>query len=489
MVEARAIDRRPAPPPNIIIFLVDDMGWQETSVPFHRTVTPLNQRYRTPAMERLAREGVRFTHAYASAVCSPTRISIISGMNAARHGVTNWTLRKGLSPDDPLERIDPPLWNVNGATTQSGIERTVRITPLPTLLRGAGYRTIHVGKAHYGAAGTPGEDPRHFGFDINIAGHAAGAPGSYYGENNFSAASRRGGDRIWDVPGLSRWHGQKINLTEVLTLEAIDQIERAVADRQRFFLNLSHYAVHSPWEEDRRFYQKYLDQGLKPMEALRASMIESMDHSLGELLKALDRLGLTRNTLIIFASDNGAPHAVPANHPLRAQKLAPYEGGIRIPMIIRWPGIASPGKSYESNVIIEDLFPTILETAGVVWRGKTMQTIDGRSLIPALRDQQPRDVRDLIFHFPHQYYMQGPFSALIQGRWKLIHHYTDGKDELFNLDQDISEENDLYNTDLRRGERMAKSLARHLRGMGAMIPIDRGTGQRLALPGHRQTGH
>jgi len=487
--EARPHDKPPVARPNVIIFLVDDMGWQETSVPFHRTRTPLNQRYRTPAMERLAREGVRFTNAYASAVCSPTRISIISGMNAARHGVTNWTLRQGISPDDPLEGIDPPFWNLNGATTQPGIARTVQITPLPELLRRAGYRTIHVGKAHYGATETPGADPRHFGFDVNIGGHAAGAPGSYYGERNFSSVSQRGGDRIWDVPGLERWHGQKINLTEVLTIEAIAQIERAISERKNFFLNLSHYAVHAPWEEDHRYYQKYLDQGLKPMEALRASMIESMDHSLGELLQALDRLGVARNTLVIFASDNGAPHAVPANLPLRAQKLAPYEGGIRIPLLIRWPGFTPPATSNGANTIIEDLFPTILDAAGIAWRGQTMQRVDGQSLLPSLREPGRKSDRELIFHFPHQYFRQGPFSAIIRGRWKLIHHYTDGRTELFDLEQDLGEAVDRSTTDRTIRNRLAESLGRQLRRLGALIPRDRTTGQQLALPGHRQTGN
>lgn len=463
--------------PNIIIFLVDDMGWQETSVPFHRVSTKLNQRYHTPAMERLAREGTKYTHAYSSAVCSPTRISIISGMNAARHGVTNWTLRQGVSPDDQLDGIDPPPWNLNGATTEPGYPRTVQITPLPEILRQSGYRTIHVGKAHYGASGTPGADPRHFGFDVNIAGHAAGAPGSYYGQKNFS----NGRDLIWDVPGLERWHGQRINLTEVLTIEAIAQIEESVAIGKPFFLNLSHYAVHSPWEEDSRFYQKYLDQGLEPMEALRASMIESMDDSLGRVLTALDRLSIERKTLVIFASDNGAPHAVPANLPLRGQKLAPYEGGIRIPFIIRWPVRMRADATDDSNVIIEDIFPTILEAAGIDWKTKPLQDVDGRNLIDKSRGHEPRN---LVFHFPHQYFKQGPFSALIRGRWKFVHHYAEDRDELFDLALDLSERKDLSKGQKALTTKLARILGLELKRMKAMVPVRRMTGQRLPLPGH-----
>ena len=477
--------------PNIIFFLVDDMGWQETSVPFHHEVTALNRRYRTPAMERMAREGIKFTNAYASAVCSPSRISALSGMNAARHGVTNWTLRKGVSPDDENQTVEPPRWNLNGATTVAGIDRTVRITPLPEILRAAGYRTIHVGKAHFGAAGTPGADPLHFGFDVNIAGHAAGAPGSYWGEKNFAGA-----DPIWDVPGLAAWHGQPINLTEVLTREAIGEVERSVSKQQPFYLYLSHYAVHAPWEEDRRFYQKYIDEGLTRPEAIRASMIESMDRSLGDLMESLDRLGVADNTLLLFVSDNGAPHAVPLNLPLRGQKLAPYEGGIRVPMMARWPVVTQGSSISRTPVIIEDLFPTILDAAAVNWRKKTIQTVDGVSFMPVLAGQagqagQEKMLPDrslnrpLIFHFPHQYYGQGPFSAIRLGPWKLIHHHAEGKMELYNIDRDISETNDLSLKERAVTIRLARILAARLRAEKAMMPIVRKTGRPVTITPQR----
>lgn len=284
-----------APLPNIVFFLVDDMGWQETSVPFHTETTELNRRYRTPNMERLAAQGVKFTQAYASAVCSPTRVSALTGMNVARHGVTNWTLRKNASPDRPHKTLQPPVWNVNGICADAGTERTQQVTPLPELLRTVGYRTIHVGKAHFGAKDTPGENPLNLGFDVNIAGHAAGGPGSYWGERNFSAAWRTKPPAvIWDVPGLEAYHGRDVYLTEALTLEAIKAVERAVSNREPFYLYMSHYAVHAPWERDDRFYQKYLEEGLKPFEATLASMIEGMDKSLGDVIAALDRLALRK---------------------------------------------------------------------------------------------------------------------------------------------------------------------------------------------------
>jgi len=240
--------------PNIVFFLVDDMGWQETSLPFHTETTALNRRYRTPKMERLAASGMKFTQAYASAVCSPTRVSALTGMNVARHRVTNWTLRKDRSPDDPSRLVRPPEWNLNGVCTGPGIAQTTVVTPLPVLLRSAGYRTIHVGKAHFAAKDTPGENPRNLGFDVNIAGHEAGGPGSDWGEKNFSAAWRTNPpEHIWDVPGLEAYHGKNIFLTEALTLEAIKAVENAVADRQPFFLYMAHSAIHAPWEQDNQF--------------------------------------------------------------------------------------------------------------------------------------------------------------------------------------------------------------------------------------------
>lgn len=201
--------------PNIIMFMVDDMGWQDTSVPFWKDSTKFNKRYHTPNMEKLAEEGVKFTQAYACAVCSPTRVSLISGMNAARHRVTNWTLKRNASNDRPHPSLNLPQWNVNGPQPTDSIENSVHITPLPKILQDHGYYTVHSGKAHWGAIGTPAENPINLGFDVNIAGHAAGGPGSFLGEKNYSAQWRNGGTQ-WDVPGLEKYHGTDTYLTELL---------------------------------------------------------------------------------------------------------------------------------------------------------------------------------------------------------------------------------------------------------------------------------
>lgn len=469
--------------PNIVFFLVDDMGWQETSVPFHREVTALNRRYCTPNMERLASQGVKFTQAYASAVCSPSRISALTGMNAARHRVTNWTLRQGQSPDTPNKSCLPPDWNLNGVATEAGLPRTTRVTPLPALLRSVGYRTIQVGKAHFGALGTPGANPLNLGFDVNIAGHCAGGPGSYWGVKNFSAAWRtQPPDRIWDVPGLEAYHGKDIYLTEALTLEAVKAVEQAVAARQPFYLYMSHYAVHAPWEKDDRFYQKYISAGLKPAEATLASMIEGMDKSLGDLMGAIERLGIAENTIILFMSDNGSPSQCPPNRPLRGHKLTPYEGGIREPMIVKWPGVAQAGSSCREPVIIEDYFPTILELAGAPWAGKTVQTVDGVSFAPLLKGRPSgAPERALIWHFPHTY-GQTPFSAIRMGPWKLIYHHADRRLELFNIDEDIGETRELAKEQPAKVAELARCLSLRLREANALMPIDKATGKPIELP-------
>jgi arylsulfatase A-like enzyme len=171
--------------PNIIVFIVDDMGWQDCSVPFYKQKTKWNTIYHTPNMGKLAAEGMKFTNAYATPVCSPSRVSLMTGMNAARHRVTNWTLEKNQSVDYPDSVLQPPDWNINGMSPVAGIEKTVYATPLPQLLKQADYYTIHCGKAHFGAIETPAADPLNIGFDINIAGHAAGSPGSFLGEENY----------------------------------------------------------------------------------------------------------------------------------------------------------------------------------------------------------------------------------------------------------------------------------------------------------------
>jgi len=486
--------------PNIVFFLTDDQGWQDTSVPFHTQRTPLNDFYRTPNMERLAARGVKFTAAYACPLCSPTRVSIMTGENAARHAVTQWTLYKDRDQSRNDAKFGPPKWQVNGLQP--------RDATLPNVLRKHGYRTIHVGKAHFGADGTPGEDPRNHGFDVNIAGHCAGGPGSYHGTNNFSAAFRKA-PRIWDVPGLEKYHGKDINLTEALTIEANAAVKQAVADGKPFYLYMSHYAVHAPYEPDKRFLKRYLDQGVKGRTAVYASMVESMDHSLGKILDKLEELGVAEKTIVLFASDNGgivAPalpqkKAVPAaerrshgwNWPLRSHKCSPYEGGIRVPMIVAWakPNAANPhqkrlpirpGSTCGQPVFCDDWLPTISRFAGVENVDALFETLDGYDVTPCIvGDESFRRNGPIVVHYPHVYAGGAPHSAMRDGNWKLIYFYRSQHWELYDLSNDLSEKHNLATKKPEMLKPLAEELVKLLNERGAKYPVEKATGKEAVI--------
>ena len=215
--------------PNIIFFLVDDMGWQDTSVPFWTKKTFYNERYETPNMERLARQGMMFTQAYTSSVSSPTRASLLTGANAARHRVTNWTLERDKQTDAASGTLTLPDWNYNGVAQSGDINNTFRATSFVQQLKDNGYHTIHCGKAHWGAIDTPGEDPHHFGFEVNIAGHAAGGPATYLSERNYGHDAEGTPVNLFAIPGLEEYWGTGTFLTEALTREAL----KAYADDVR----------------------------------------------------------------------------------------------------------------------------------------------------------------------------------------------------------------------------------------------------------------
>ncbi|MBR7043445.1 MAG: sulfatase-like hydrolase/transferase, partial [Prevotella sp.] len=242
--------------PNIILFMVDDMGWQDTSVPFWTERTPLNNTYETPNMERLAREGMVFTQAYAAAISSPSRCSLMTGSNAARHRVTNWTLRKNQSTDQKDSDIAPPEWNVNGIYSADKVEKPVErafgCRSFVDILHDSGYYTIHCGKAHWGAMDTPGELPGHFGFDVNIAGHAAGGLATYLSERNYGHDSQGRALTPMATPGLEKYWGTGTFLTDALMQEALhvlDEWKNGKSDAP-FYLYMSHYAVHIPIDRD-----------------------------------------------------------------------------------------------------------------------------------------------------------------------------------------------------------------------------------------------
>jgi arylsulfatase A-like enzyme len=484
--------QKTSPPPNIILFLVDDMGWQDTSVPFYQDPTPFNRLYNTPAMERLASEGMKFTQAYASSVCSPTRISLMTGMNAARHRVTNWTLWKNKSQDAPHPELEFPLWNMNGMSPVPGIENTIHATPLPQLLKDAGYFTIHCGKAHLGAISTPAADPLNIGFKINIAGHAAGGPGSYYGSKNFG--NKKGEHNLpWGIPGLEKYHGQDIYLNEALTIEAIQALDSARKTGQPFFLYMAHYAIHAPIQEDPRFLPSYLNDSLPLVESRYASMIESMDKSLGDLLDYLDKNDLENQTIILFMSDNGGLSAsvrggIPHTHnrPLSSGKGSAHEGGIREPMIVKWPGVVEAGSKCSEYIIIEDYFPTILEMARIS-NYQVVQDIDGRSFLSMLKNEVAGSSgRSLFWHYPNNWGPTGPgigaSSTIRKGDWKLIYYYENQSFELFNIKEDIGEYNNLADEWPGKVDSLSTELTVYLKSVDAQRPFLKSIGTPCPWP-------
>jgi arylsulfatase A-like enzyme len=465
--------------PNIIFFMVDDMGWQDTSVPFWKQKTHFNEAYETPNMEKLASEGMKFTQAYACAVSSPTRVSLMTGQNAAKHRVTNWTLNKNQMPVRPPKGFKMPVWNMNGIGVDKDLEHSVYTPqPLPKVLQQNGYMTVHCGKAHFGAHTTKAANPENIGFDVNIAGHASGGPASYYGKKNFAHKK----PSPWDIPGLEEYHGKDIYLNEALTQKAIKTIDKAVKKEKPFFLYMAHYAIHAPIQEDPRFFQKYIDKGMDITEAKYASMIESMDKSLGDLMKFVDNKGISDNTIIIFMSDNGglSAHARGGlrhthNWPLLSGKGSINEGGIREPMIVKWPEKVKPKTVCNDYLIIEDFYPSVLEMAGVGQLKGECQDIDGKSFVKLLEGKKEiNQERPIYWHYPNNWGPQGPgidmYSCIRLGEWKLIYYYKDNSFQLFNIEKDIMERNNLAEQKPELTKKLAKNLTDYLKSVKAQRP-------------------
>lgn len=484
--------------PNIILFMVDDMGWQDTSVPFWSELTANNCKYETPNMEALAAKGMKFTQAYASSISSPSRCSLITGMNAARHRVTNWTLEKDKTTDIESDSILPPQWNLNGITQAEGIPNTFRATSFVQLLRDYGYHTIHCGKAHFGAIDTPGEDPAHFGFEVNIAGHAGGGPATYLSEFNFGHNGDGTPVSLFAIPGLEKYWGKGVFATEALTLEALRALDDAKAQDRPFFLYMSHYAVHVPIDRDPRYYDKYLAKGLSGKEAAYAALVEGMDKSLGDIMSWLEANSLDDDTILIFMSDNGGLATAPywrdgelyhQNAPLNCGKGSLYEGGIREPMMVYWPNVTRPGSVCDKYLIIEDFFPSILEMAGID-SYKTLSPIDGRSFVPLIKGTgDPSKGRSLVWNYPNIWGNSGPGvnlnCAIRRGDWKLVYYYDTGKKELFNVKEDIGETCDLSAEKPGLVRKLSARLGRYLRSVDAQRPSFLPSGEPCPWPDGR----
>lgn len=484
--------------PNIILFMVDDMGWQDTSVPFTSEPTDYNRMFQTPAMERLAASGMKFTQAYASAISSPSRCSLMTGANAARHGVTNWTLNRDQTTDERCDSITLPDWNYNGIQRVGGINNTFAGPSFVQELKDSGYHTIHVGKAHFGAFDTPGENPHHWGFEVNVAGSAIGGLATYLSERRYGHDEDGNPTSRFAVEGLEKYWDTGTFVTEALTQEAIAELDRAKRYGQPWFLYMAHYAVHVPIDRDSRFYQKHLDRGLSPREAAYASLVEGMDKSLGDLLDWVEANGEADNTIIIFMSDNGGLAAGgqwrdgemhTQNSPLRSGKGSLLEGGVRVPMIVRWPGRTPAASQCDKYVIIEDFYPTITEMAGIdpTAADHYGHRIDGRSFVPLIdRSGDPSADRALIWNFPNVWGLPGPgidlSCAIRKNRWKLIYSYADGSKQLYDIDADLGEKNDLAAARPDIVRELSKELGESLRAAGALRPSFTATGKPCPWP-------
>jgi len=451
-------------PPNVVVILIDDLGWRDLGV----TGSTF---YDTPAVDRLAAEGTRFARFYAaSPVCSPTRASIMTGKYPARLGINNW-----IGGGDTARLVEPP--NV----TQLPLDEVT----IGEAFRDAGYATAYFGKWHLGAAGFM---PRDQGFDVMRAVNEAGQPGAYfYPYRNDDWPVTNVPDLAGDAPGDY--------LTDRLTDEALGFL-REPRDRP-FFLVLAHYAVHTPLQAKPDLEARYaakrdaLPVDTAPFtpehggaytkerqdQPVYGGMIRSMDESVGRVLDTIDSLGIADRTIVVFVSDNGGlstlPRAGPrvptSNRPLRAGKGWVYEGGIRIPLVVRWPGVVPAGRVSEIPAITTDLYPTLLDLAGLPAR--PAQHLDGVSLAPELRGAGGIPSRPLFWHFPH-YHGSGhrPAGAVRQGRFKLIEWFESGSVELYDLAADSGESVDLAGAEPQRARALREVLARWRAEVGARMP-------------------
>jgi arylsulfatase A-like enzyme len=432
-----AASAKDATRPNIILILTDDLGWTDAGVYG-------SDLYETPNIDRLARAGMRFTQAYsACTVCSPTRGAVLTGLYPARSRVTDWI--PGRLPSNPKLKI--PDW-----TKHLPLETTT----LAERFKAAGYVTANIGKWHLGQEAYY---PEKHGFDLNVAGTSEGSPAEGY----FAP---------YKIPTLTEGPDREY-LTDRMGTEAVRFVENT-RDRP-FFLYLPHFAVHTPIQGPPALVEKYkakLRPGLRHTNASYAAMMESLDTSVGRLRAKLTELDLAENTIIIFASDNGGHLPTTSNTPLRSGKGSAYEGGVRVPLIILWPGVTAPGSVSDVPTISTDFFPTLLEIAGLT--PGPGEGADGVSLVPALRGGTGLAREAIYWHYPHyQLYQQGgttPYGAIRAGDYKLIEYYDDLRVELYHLGDDIGETRDLAATKPEVAEKLRAQLHAWRKSVGAQMP-------------------
>jgi arylsulfatase A-like enzyme len=478
--------------PNLIVFLVDDMGLMDSSVPFLTDGKglpkryPLNDWYQTPNMKRLADRGIRFNNFYAQSVCSPTRACIMTGQNATRNGTTQW-----INPMvNNRGKFGPPKWNWKGLTKKD--------VTLPRVLQSHGYRTIHVGKAHFGPMESEGSNPLNLGFDVNIGGASWGRPLTYYGKNwygNHPKYKGKNGKKkvLRNIPGLEKYHGTDTYLTEALTLEAKSAIDQAVKDEKPFYLYMAHYAVHAPFEPDPRFADHYKNKGKSKLAQAYATMIEGIDKSLGDLMDELEKRGVAENTLILFLGDNGsdAPLGNATEHtssaPLRGKKGTLFEGGMRVAFIAAWakPNPENPfqkalpipqGALQGQMGTVMDIYPTLLAVSQSTNPPKHI--VDGYDLrTQLLGKNNPNRSKAFLMHFPHSH-RSSYFTSYCTKDWKLVYHYNPKTPdhptyELYDLKNDPFENSNIANQKPEKLRSLVKAMSQQLQDEHALYPVDK----------------
>ena len=442
--------------PNVVFILADDLGWADIGC-YGSTF------YETPHLDSLAKQGVRFTDAYAACnVCSPTRASILTGKSPARLHLTDWLPGRPNRPDQKLNRPEFQMFLPLEEVT------------LAEALRDAGYQTAFIGKWHLGES--TNHWPTQQGFDVNIGGSRAGSPGTYFSPYRLS--------NLTDGPP-----GEYLN--ERLTDEALKFLDRAADNKKPFLLYFSQYAVHTPLQAKPEVVEKYKAKATKlnasrekflpdhgrPVRQVQdhpvyGAMVESLDDSVGRVMARLKELNLETNTIVIFTSDNGglstAEGSPTANLPLRTGKGWAYEGGVREPLLIKWPGVIAPGSVSHAQTISADFYPTILQMLGLPAR--PAQHRDGASIVPALKGGTLPE-RPLFWHYPH-YSNQGgtPHGAVRVGDFKLIEWFEDMSVELYDLKSDLGEQHNLAKENSSKASELTKLLHDWRKQVNAQMP-------------------
>ncbi|MCX8489405.1 MAG: sulfatase [Opitutales bacterium] len=435
-----AAEIAPVRHPNVIVILVDDMGQTDLSCYGSRF-------YETPNVDQLAKDGVRFSNGYsACTVCSPTRAALMTGKYPARLHLTDWIT----GHERPKAKLRIPDWQQFLPFEEITIAEQ---------FKSAGYATASIGKWHLTPGLKEGDEayyPDKHGFDVNIGGYHRGQPPRYVSP--------------YGIPTLKDGPAGEF-LTDREASEAVKFIETNKG--KPFFIYLPHYAVHQPIAGKPEVIAKFQDKAekvadLKQKNATYAALVTSVDDALGTIRAALKRLKLEDNTIIIFTTDNGGLLPTTDNSPLRAGKGSAYEGGVRVPLIVFWPGVTKIGALEAFPTITPDLYPTLLEMTGV----KPLQSVvDGISLAPLLKSGAKPD-RDAIFwHYPH-YHPGGatPYSAIRSGDFRLVHFYEDDRDELYDLANDVSETKDLAPSQPDHAKALRTRLDAWLKSVDAQLP-------------------